>query len=277
MTPLAQIMAQGLLLQVFGPLQFMGFFYRELRHSIVDMQEYIKILQTPSNLPDGTHPIPATAPGCHTPGIRVELRDVVFGYSPDRPVLRGVSMVMQPGQSVAIVGPSGSGKSTILKLLTRLYDVQGGSVLINGVDMRDITQASLRADIAVVPQETTLFNDTIAVNIAYGRCVVSMCLCFYMYLFIDLSMYGLRVVCGCVRVSTSRWMCRPNATEDEVQEASRLASLHGTVLGMPEQYETMVGERGLKLSGGEKQRVAIARAFLKRPRLLICAWACLDT
>lgn len=169
-----QIMAQGLLLQVFGPLQFMGFFYRELRHSIVDMQEYIKILQTPSTLPDGTQAIPVAAPGCANPGVCVELQDVVFGYSPERPVLRGVSMVMRPGQSVAIVGPSGSGKSTVLKLLTRLYDVQGGSVVVNGIDMRDITQASLRTDIAVVPQETTLFNDTIAVNIAYGRFVVGL-------------------------------------------------------------------------------------------------------
>lgn len=259
------VMIQGLLLQLWAPLQFLGWFYRELRQSLIDMEEFFQILQTRSNLKDGTRDIPTLGDpsqknngvgGVHhngvdsnghidapsstsspTPaysgqeGLAVNLQDVKFGYTAEREVLKGASLRVNPGESVAVVGPSGSGKSTILKLVTRLYDVREGQVLINGVDVRDVKQDKLRAAVAVVPQDTVLFNDTILENIRYGF---------------------------------------PEATDDQVIEAAKAARLHQAVMRMPKKYETEVGERGLKLSGGEKQRVAIARAFLRSPRLLIC-------
>jgi ATP-binding cassette subfamily B protein len=166
--------------------------------------------------------------------------DVVFGYRPDRTILRGVSFTVKPGESLAIVGPTGAGKSTINRLLFRFYDVTGGAIRIDGRDIRDITQDSLRAAIGVVPQDTVLFNDTIRYNIAYGR---------------------------------------PGASEAEVEEAARLAQVHDFVQRLPDGYDTRVGERGLKLSGGEKQRVAIARTILKNPRILVLdeATSALDT
>ena len=165
-------------------------------------------------------------------GLEIELDNVHFGYLPSRKILNGVSIKVKQGQSVAIVGPSGSGKSTLLKLLTRQYDVdQGSTVRLNGQDVRDLQLDSLRGAVAVVPQDTVLFNDTIMQNIRYGR---------------------------------------PDATDEEVMQAAKLARLDVAVQKMPNHFETLVGERGLKLSGGEKQRVAIARAFLKEPRLLIC-------
>jgi ABC-type multidrug transport system fused ATPase/permease subunit len=166
--------------------------------------------------------------------------NVVFGYRPDRVILRGVSFTVKPGQSLAIVGPTGAGKSTISRLLFRFYDANSGSIRVDGTDIRDIAQDSLRAAIGVVPQDTVLFNDTIRYNIAYGR---------------------------------------PGATEAEIEEAARLAQVHDFVLRLPDGYETRVGERGLKLSGGEKQRVAIARTILKNPRILILdeATSALDT
>ena len=184
--------------------------------------------------PDAS-PLPATA-------TAAELRfdDVVFGYRPDRVILHGVSFVVAPGQSLAVVGPTGAGKSTISRLLFRFYDVTSGAIRIDGTDIRNLTQDILRAAIGVVPQDTVLFNDTIRYNIAYGR---------------------------------------PGATEDEIIEAARLAQVHDFVLRLPDGYNTRVGERGLKLSGGEKQRVAIARTILKNPRILILdeATSALDT
>jgi ATP-binding cassette subfamily B protein len=171
---------------------------------------------------------------------KVSFRDVVFGYGPDRTILEGISFDVPAGKRVAIVGPSGAGKSTISRLLFRYYDVSGGSVEIDGQDVRAVTQASLRAAIGIVPQDTVLFNDTIYHNIAYGR---------------------------------------PSASREEVERAARLARIHDFVTSLPEGYESKVGERGLKLSGGEKQRVAIARTILKNPPILVFdeATSALDT
>ncbi len=170
----------------------------------------------------------------------VAFENVEFGYDPRRPILKGVSFAVPPGKTVAIVGPSGAGKSTISRLLFRFYDVNGGCVAIDGQDIRAVQQQTLRAAIGIVPQDTVLFNDTLYYNIAYGR---------------------------------------PDATKDEVEQAAKLARIHEFVLGLPDGYKAMVGERGLKLSGGEKQRVAIARTILKHPAILLFdeATSALDT
>ena len=208
------VMANGLLLQLWAPLQFLGFFYRE---------------------PEGNQVLPKKEGGA-----AVTLRDVSFTYGGDRQVVKNVSLDIKEGQSVGIVGPSGSGKSTLLRLLLRMYDVTGGSVEIDGVDVRDLKQDSLRSITAVVPQDTVLFNDTLRHNLRYGRA---------------------------------------GASEEEVLKAASDARLDNTLAAMPDGLQTMVGERGVKLSGGEKQRVAIARAFLRSPRLLLAdeATSALDT
>ena len=173
-------------------------------------------------------------------GGRVALKGVTFGYDAARPILKGISLEVEPGQTVAIVGSSGSGKSTIGRLLFRFYDVSGGALLIDDQDVRDITQESLHAQIGVVPQDTVLFNDTVHYNIAYGR---------------------------------------PSASEDEIIAAAKAAKIHDFIVSLPDGYETTVGERGLKLSGGEKQRVGIARTLLKNPPILLLdeATSALDT
>ena len=237
------VMANGLLLQLWAPLQFLGFFYRELRQSLVDMEAMFEVMSTVSAVKDGDRELPRAkvgSAGAKVQGARVSLRDVRFGYDETREVVKGVTLDIEPGQSVGIVGPSGSGKSTLLRLLLRAYDVTGGSVSVDGVDVRDATLASLRGATAIVPQDTVLFNDTLRHNLRYGRV---------------------------------------DATEAEVLEAASAARLDQTLALMPDGLDTVVGERGVKLSGGEKQRVAIARAFLRAPRLLLAdeATSALDT
>jgi ATP-binding cassette, subfamily B, heavy metal transporter len=183
------------------------------------------LLEQPAEVVDAPN-----APALDVTGGEVVLDDVLFGYDAARPILKGVSITAKPGQTVAIVGPSGSGKSTIGRLLFRFYDVSGGALRIDGQDVREITQASLHAQIGVVPQDTVLFNDTIYYNIAYGR---------------------------------------PEASRSEVEAAARAAKIHDFVSSLPDGYDTTVGERGLKLSGGEKQRVGIARTILKNPPILL--------
>jgi ATP-binding cassette, subfamily B, heavy metal transporter len=229
------VLVNTYMLQMFQPLNMLGFVYREIKQGLTDMEQMFRLLREEREVADAPG-APALAPGAGA----LRFDDVRFAYRPDRPILKGVSFEVPAGRMLAIVGPTGAGKSTISRLLFRFYDVTGGRVLVDGTDIRDVTQDSLRRAIGVVPQDTVLFNDTIRYNIAYGR---------------------------------------PDATDAEVEEAARLAQVHDFVLKLPDGYNTMVGERGLKLSGGEKQRVAIARTILKDPRILILdeATSALDT
>ena len=214
-----------LLMQLFRPLDMLGMVYRTIRQGLVDMAALFALIDTPSEIVDAPG-----APPLVVDGARVVFDDVVFGYDADRTILNGVSFAVAPGQTLAIVGPSGAGKSTIARLLYRFYDPQGGRILIDGQDIAEVTQASLRAAIGIVPQDTVLFNDSIGYNIAYGA---------------------------------------EGATAADVAAATRGAALDDFIARLSQGYATPVGERGLKLSGGEKQRVAIARTLVKNPPLLI--------
>jgi len=229
------VLVNAFLLQLFIPLNFLGIVYRQIKYSLADMDLVIKLLEREPEIAD--------APGA--PPLRLErgevrFEGVDFAYQPERPILRGVSFTIGPGQKLAVVGHSGAGKSTLARLLYRFYDVTGGRILLDGQDVRDVTQESLRGVIGIVPQDTVLFNQSILYNIAYGR---------------------------------------PGAPREEIERAAEMAHIRAFIEGLPKGWDTVVGERGLKLSGGEKQRVAIARAILKRPRILIFdeATSSLDT
>jgi ABC-type transport system involved in Fe-S cluster assembly fused permease/ATPase subunit len=221
-------------------LNFLGFAYNTIKQGLVDMEQMFRLLSVEQEVQDRAGAMDLASHLTEKPPCAVTFEDVRFGYQPEREILKGISFTVPAGHKVAVVGPTGAGKSTLSRLLFRFYDVNEGQVLIDGHDIRDYTQTSLRAAIGVVPQDTVLFNDTIRYNIAYGR---------------------------------------PGATQDQIEHAARLAQVHDFVLRLPDGYETRVGERGLKLSGGEKQRVAIARTILKDPRLLILdeATSALDT
>ncbi|BBO13309.1 ABC transporter ATP-binding protein/permease [Bradyrhizobium ottawaense] len=229
------VLVNAMMIQLYQPLNFMGMVYREIKQAIIDIEKMFGVIGREAEIKDAPDAMPLVV----SAGT-VRFEDVRFAYEPTRPILKGISFEVPAGKTVAIVGPSGAGKSTISRLLFRLYDVSGGRILIDGQDIRAVTQDSLRASIGMVPQDTVLFNDTIRYNIRYGR-----------------------------------W----DADDAEVEEAAQLAQIDHFIRMAPKGYETQVGERGLKLSGGEKQRVAIARTVLKAPPILVLdeATSALDT
>lgn len=229
------VLINALMLQLFVPLNVLGVVYRGLQYALADMDLVLKLLERAPEIQDKPNAVNLTIKQAH-----IEFRDVEFAYLPERPILKGISFSVEPGSKVAVVGPSGAGKSTLSRLLFRFYDVNKGGVLIDGVDVRDCTQASLRAVLGVVPQDTVMFNESIRYNLAYANA---------------------------------------DATDERVADAARRANLEAFIADLPEGYDTVVGERGLKLSGGEKQRMAIARVVVKDPPIIIFdeATSSLDT
>jgi ABC-type transport system involved in Fe-S cluster assembly fused permease/ATPase subunit len=229
------VMVNAYLVQLYMPLNFLGMVYRQIKQSLTDLEKMFKLLAVEAEVKDKPG-----APDLVVGAGEIVFDDVSFRYDQRRPILKHVSFRVAPGKTLAIVGPSGSGKSTIARLLFRFYDIDEGAIRIDGQELREVTQASLRRSIGVVPQDTVLFNDNVLYNIGYGK---------------------------------------PGAAVAEIEEAARHARIHDFIAGLPDGYRSQVGERGLKLSGGEKQRVAIARVILKAPRILICdeATSALDT
>jgi ATP-binding cassette subfamily B protein len=219
------VLVNALLLQLFIPLGFLGVVYRQIRYAFADMDQLVKLLKEVPEITDADNATPLTVE--HG---RVEFKQVDFSYQPERQILFQISFCIEPGKKLAIVGASGSGKSTVARLLFRFYDVSSGSISIDGQDIRQLTQQSLRSAIGIVPQDTVLFNESIYYNLIYAK---------------------------------------PQASRDEVVRAAKLAHIHEFIESLPEKYDTIVGERGLKLSGGEKQRVAIARVILKSPKIMV--------
>ncbi len=219
------VLVNAFLIQIFIPLGFLGMVYRQMKHSLTDMDQLVKLLEEVPEIKDQ----PNAKPLIVTKG-EVRFEHVAFSYQEDRPILHDISFTIEPGKKLAVVGASGAGKSTLARLLFRFYDVGGGHIFIDGQDVREVTQESLRDSMGIVPQDTVLFNESLYYNLSYAR---------------------------------------GDATKEEIIEAAKQAQLHSFVESLPDGYDTTVGERGLKLSGGEKQRVAIARAILKRPKILI--------
>jgi ATP-binding cassette subfamily B protein len=219
------VLVNTLLAQLFRPLDMLGWVYRTIRQGIIDMEAMFGVLDTPAEVIDRPNAPPLRVSAGH-----VRLENVRFGYEPDREILKGVDLDVKPGTTTAVVGPSGAGKSTLSRLLFRFYEPTSGRITIDDQDITKVAQASLRASLGIVPQDTVLFNDTVGYNIGYGK---------------------------------------EGATQDDIEAAARGAAIHDFIASLPDAYETKVGERGLKLSGGEKQRVAIARTLLKDPPILI--------